>query len=635
MTDLFGIPLQLLLGQSIIGLINGSFYALLSLGLALIFGLLNIVNFAHGALFMLGAYVAWGLLAYLGIGYWPALMLAPLIVAALGAFVEKVLLKPIAHLDHPYSMILTFGLMLLIEGVARQMYGASGLPYQIPEALRGTLNLGFMYLPIYRGWVIAASALLCLVTWFVIERTKIGSYLRAATHAPVLVEVFGINVPLMVTLTYAAGAALAAFGGVLAAPIYSVNPLMGSNVITIVFAVIVIGGMGSITGSIITGFALGLIEGLTKVFYPPASSAIIYVIMIAVLLIAPTGLFGKEPPLHAGTGSPPLRELRLPRAANVGIILGLLGLALVAPAIIYPGFLMKALCFALLACAFNLLMGYCGLVSFGHAAFFGSASYITAYTVKSWGLTPELGIVAGVAVATALGVVFGWLSIRRKGIYFAMITLALSQLIYFIAVQAPFTGGEDGIQGVPRGKVFGLIDISNIYSLYYFVLVMFLIGLVVLHRTVNSPFGRILKAIRENEPRAVSLGYNVQYYKLLAFVISTALAGLAGSTKTFVFQFVSLNDVFWGASAAALLMTILGGVATLMGPVVGAFVVITMEHFLAPFGSWVVIIQGAAFVVCVLVFRSGIVGEIQNIIARRMDDRKTVDDRKTGQEAAQ
>ena len=283
----------LFFAQLLVGLINGAFYAMLSLGLAVIFGLLNIINFTHGAQYMLGAFCAWFLLNWFGIGYWPALVIAPIVVGLSGIVIERLLLRRIAKLDHLYGLLLTFGLALIIEGIFREQYGSSGQPYTIPAELQGARNLGFMFLPNYRAWVIVFSLGVCLATWFVIERTRLGAYLRAATENPVLVQAFGIDVPRMVTLTYGAGVALAALAGVLAAPIYQVSPLMGSNIITVVFAVVVIGGLGSILGAIISGFGLGLIEGLTKVFWPEASSTVIFVIMALVLLVKPAGLFGR------------------------------------------------------------------------------------------------------------------------------------------------------------------------------------------------------------------------------------------------------------------------------------------------------------------------------------------------------
>ena len=294
MTEIFGIPIQALMGQLMLGLVNGSFYAMLSLGLAVIFGMLNIINFAHGAMYMAGAFFAWMGLTYWGIGYWWSLILVPLAVGAIGIVIERTMLRWLYQLDHLYGLLLTFGLALMIEGVFRYYYGSSGLPYSIPEELTGAINLGFMFLPKYRAWVVVVSLLVCFATWFVIEKTKLGSYLRAATENPRLTQAFGINVPLMVMLTYGFGVALAGLGGVLAAPVYAVSPLMGSNLIIVVFAVVVIGGMGSIMGSILTGLGLGVIEGLTKVFYAEASNTVVFVIMVIVLMIRPAGLFGKE-----------------------------------------------------------------------------------------------------------------------------------------------------------------------------------------------------------------------------------------------------------------------------------------------------------------------------------------------------
>jgi branched-chain amino acid transport system permease protein len=294
MIEIFGIPTQALFGQLLIGLINGSFYALLSLGLAVIFGLLNIINFTHGAQYMMGAFCGYLLLNKAGLGYWWALLIAPLAVGAFGALIERTMLKQLYKLDHLYGLLLTFGLALIIQGLFRNEYGSSGQPYPIPKELQGGQNLGFMFLPVYRAWVIVASLVVCLGTWFVIEKTKLGSYLRAATENPQLVQAFGINVPRMITLTYGFGVALAALAGVMAAPIYQVSPQMGADIIIVVFAVVVIGGMGSIMGSIVTGFALGIAEGLTKVFYPEASNTVIFIIMALVLMVKPAGLFGTQ-----------------------------------------------------------------------------------------------------------------------------------------------------------------------------------------------------------------------------------------------------------------------------------------------------------------------------------------------------
>lgn len=292
--EIFGIPTSALMGQLLLGLVNGSFYAMLSLGLAVIFGLLNVINFAHGALYMMGAFLAWMGLQYFGINYWVMLLVAPLLVALFGIVIEKTMLRWLYRLDHLYGLLLTFGITLMLEGVFRSFYGVSGQPYSVPELLSGATDLGFMILPNYRAWVVVASLSVCLATWFIIEKTRLGAYLRAGTENPKMVEAFGVNVPLMVTLTYGFGVALAGFAGVLAAPILQVSPLMGSNLIITVFAVVVIGGMGSILGSIITGLGLGVIEGLTRVFYPELSATVVFIVMAIVLLIRPAGLFGRE-----------------------------------------------------------------------------------------------------------------------------------------------------------------------------------------------------------------------------------------------------------------------------------------------------------------------------------------------------
>jgi branched-chain amino acid transport system permease protein len=617
MFEILGISPQALFGQLLIGVINGAFYAMLSLGLAVIFGLLNIVNFAHGAMYMIGAFVAWLLLNQFNLGYWPSLIAAPLIVGAFGMVVERLFLRRIYKLDPMYGLLLTLGMSLVIEGVFRQQFGNTGKPYAIPSALSGGHNLGFMFLPNYRAWVIVASLTICLATWYLIEKTKLGAYLRAATENPMLVRAFGVNVPRMITLTYGLGVALAALGGVMAAPIYQVSPLMGSNIVVVVFAVVVIGGMGSIMGAVLSGFGLGVIEGLTKVFYPQASTTVIFVVMAIVLLIKPAGLFGKAGVTQVAAFGPAVPP-RLPdskRSQWAGMLL--LALAVVAPFVgVYPGFAMKAMCFALFACAFNLLVGYVGLASFGHAAFFGMGAYAAGYAMKIWGFTPEFGLLVGALCGGLLGLPFGWLAIRRQGIYFAMVTLALSQMVYFFCVQAPFTGGEDGLRDVPRGKLFNLIDLTPSLNLYFFVLAVFLLGFFIISRTIHSPFGQVLKAIRENEPRAISLGYKTSRCKLIAFVISATLAGLAGGTEALVFQIASLNDVHWSTSGDALLMTLVGGLGTILGPVIGAVALTAIDGYLAPFGSWVTLIQGIIFIICVLAFRGGVVGAIGDLLNR-------------------
>jgi branched-chain amino acid transport system permease protein len=627
MSTLFGVSPVLLSGQLLIGLINGVFYAMMSLGVAIIFGLLRIGNFVHGAQYMLGAFGAWFLsqlptlfpgLGLPSLGYWWALALVPPCVALVGAVTERLFIRRVYELEHAYGLLLTVGLAMLIEGLFNVGFGAAGQQYGIPAELRGGIPLGFVFLPYYRLWVVVAGLTACLATWYVIERTKLGSYLRAATENPDLVRAFGINVPRMLMLTYAFGVGLAGFAGVMAAPIYQVSPQMGQSIIVTIFAVVVIGGMGSIFGAIVSGVMLGLIEGLTKVFWPQASTTVIFVVMALVLVLRPAGLFGKETTAHQGTDISAARPDSILENGRLWLIV-LAAAGAIVPFVVYPVFAMKILCFALYASAYNLIFGYVGLLGFGHAAFFGAAAYVAAHTAAVWGWPTELAILSAVAMSSVLGALFGWLAIRRQGLYFAMITLALAQLVYFYAIQAPWTHGEDGIQGVPRGWLLGVVDLRQPLAMYYFVLAVFLCGFAAIYRIVRSPFGQVLKSIRENEPRAISLGYSTDRFKLIAFTLSAGLSGLAGGTKAIVFQVASLADVYFTTSADALLMTLIGGVGTLLGPIVGAIVVVTMQKELATLGSWVIVVQGAAFVLCVLFLRKGIVGTLEEHLAARAE----------------
>ncbi|MBI4921597.1 MAG: branched-chain amino acid ABC transporter permease [Devosia nanyangense] len=624
---------QLLFGQLLVGLINGSFYAMMSLGVAVIFGLLRIGNFVHGAQYMLGAFGAWFLLQLptlfpgLGLpslGYWWALAIVPLAVGAIGALTERFFIRKVYDLEHAYGLLLTIGLTMVLEGIFNARFGAAGMQYEVPALLKGGVNLGFMFLPVYRLWVIVAALVVCFGTWFLIERTKLGSYLRAATENPDIVRSFGINVPRLLMLTYGFGVGLAGLAGVMAAPIYQVSPQMGQNMVIVVFAVVVIGGMGSILGAVVSGLALGVIEGLTKVFYPQAASTAIFLIMAVVLIWRPAGLFGKDTAVHSGAEVVTARsESILENGRLWFVVLAAIGAAV--PFFVYPVFAMKVLCLALFASAYNLIFGYVGLLAFGHAAFYGASAYVAAYAAAQWGLPPELSILSGIAVATALGALFGWLAIRRQGLYFAMITMALAQIVYFYILQAPWTHGEDGIQGVPRGKLFGLIDLNDTMAMYFFVLVVFLAGFAFVYRVVHSPFGQVLKSIRENEPRAISLGYSADRFKLIAFTLSAMLAGLAGGTNAIVFQIASLADVHFSTSADVLLMTLVGGVGTLLGPVVGAVIVATLQKELAFLGGWVLVIQGAIFILFVLFVRKGVVGAIEDFLSRRAVRRRNAE----------
>ncbi len=594
--------------QVLLGLINGAFYALLSLGLAIIFGLLNVINFAHGVQYMLGGMLAWLLLVNFGVNYWGALLVAPALVGLGSMVAERLLLRRIYSVDHLYGFLLTFGIALLVQGLMQQRFGSVPQTYGIPELLQGGIHLGFMYLPIYRAWVIGFAVLVCFATWVLIERSAIGARLRAATENALLVRSFGIRVPKLITIVYGLASALAALAGVLAAPIYQVSPLMGADIMITVFAVVVIGGMGSLFGSVIAGFLLGFTEGLTKYFYPEASNVVIFIVMTLILLVRPSGLFGRD------IGKGPMQEHLADAVEETKLswiwVVSLVAVTCILPLFVYPVFVMKALCFALFACGFNLLLGRVGLLSFGHAAFFGWAAYVTGALLKNTGVTTEIAILCGAASAAILGLIFALIAIRRRGIYLAMITLALSQVVYFYALRAKWTGGDDGLPEIPRGRLFGVISLDNTITLYIVVLAIFWIGFLIYYRTIRSPFGQVLRMIRDNEPRAISLGYEVNRYKTLAFVISAGLSGLAGATKVLVFQLASLTDLYWTMSGEVVLMTLVGGLGTILGPVFGAMTMIAIESYLAEMGSWVTVTQGLIFMACVLVLRHGVYGQL-------------------------
>lgn len=602
------VSIPVLVGQVFIGLINGGFYALLSLGLALVFGLLRIVNFAHGAMYMLGAFVAWMLLNYFGIGYWAALVIAPPIVGLFGIVLERFLIRRIYNLHHIYGLLLTFGMVLIIEGAFTQNYGTAGQPYAIPDALRGGVEFWQIYMPNYRIWVLVASLLGCGACWYVVEKTKIGSYLRAGTENPDQVRAFGFNVPRMIMLTFGAGCALAAFGGVLAAPVYQVSPIMGSSIIIIVFAVVVIGGMGSIKGAVASGFMLGFLEGLAKAIVPELSGVVFFLVMILVLMFKPAGLFGSKEGTYVGDVPLAPREGAFDKGSKF-IGQALLALALIVPFLdIYTGFFMKAMTFALFASAYNLSLGYGAVFSFGHAGFFGAGVYAAAYALKFWGFTPELAILLGGAVGALLGLGYGFIALRRQGFYFAMVTMGLAQMIFYFIEHSPYFGGEDGLRGIPSGLLFGLFDMNNTMVLYFFVFAVTLLGLGVIHRVIHSPLGNVMKAVRENQPRAVSLGYSPERTKMIALTISATLSGVAGSMKVLFLPIASLSDVHWSMSGEPILMSLVGGIGTFLGPVIGATTMVMIEGYLAELGAWYKVVQGGIFIVCILAFRRGIVG---------------------------
>jgi len=620
--------IDLILGYLTIGVVNGSFYALLSLGLAVIFGQLNVLNMAHGAFYMMGAFVAWAAARYLGLTYLVTLALAPLCVAGVGIVLERVLLRRTYGLDPLYGFMLTFGCSLVIQGAFQSRFGSTGLPFAAPDWLSGGFELGFLFFPTYRLWVVGVALCACGLVWLFVNRTRAGVILRASSENAAITAALGIRVPRVFAVTFALGAGLAGLAGVLAGPIYQVSPLMGADILLVVFAIIVIGGMGSIGGTIASSYGLAIIESFTQALVPQASSLVIFVLMCVVLLLRPQGLFGiatirghefpaaRLPCVSSNEGATGVTKLR----SALGPLLAAAAV-LALPTIFYPFYLMKMFCLAMFAASFNFLIGFAGLVSFGQAAMFGTAAYLTAYAAKEWLLAPELSICVGVGAAIVLGLAMGALAIRRRGIYQAMITLAIAQMAYFLYVQSPFTHGEDGIQSVPRGLLFGLIDLRDDMNVYWVCASAMFAVFFGLRRLLSSPFGMLVVAIRDNERRAVSLGYDVKRYQLAAFGVASFCAGLAGSLSAIVFQLATLSGVHWGLSGEAVLMALIGSIGTLSGPLVGAAVLVTMQQFLAPFGAWVQIIQGVVFVVCVLVFRDGLVVRAQialSAIRRRM-----------------
>ncbi|KRB49081.1 branched-chain amino acid ABC transporter permease [Rhizobium sp. Root708] len=619
-----GFSLNLFFSYLFLGLMNGGFYALLSLGLAVIFGMLHIVNFLHGVQYMLGAFATVLLLQHLGLGYWWALGIAPVLVGFSGYVVERFLLSRVAGLNALYGMLLCIGLSMMIQGLFQAFFGLVALPYSPPPELRGGLRLPFMVAPYYRLWVLGFAVFICGATWFCIQKTKLGAYLRASTENPEIVRTFGIKVPLLVTLTYSVSVALAGLAGVLAAPIYQPQAFMGNDLIVVVFAVVVIGGMGSISGSIITGFIVGLLEGVVAYFYHEASSLAIFVLMVLILIVRPAGLFGwtVNSPKNAAENDE-IFDVTPSGVKATGLMLAV-GL-LAAFFLIYKFTVLQALCFAIYALSVGFLVSCVGLLSFGHAMFLGAGSYTVAYLSSAWQVPTELAVIAGVMMAGALSYLVGLVALRRQGIYFAMITMGIAQMIYFLILRAPFSHGEDGIQNVPLSNFLGVFPLSDPTVLYVIVSAVFLVTVFAIGRVVNSPFGEVLKAVRDNEPRALSLGFKANRYKLTAFVISGALAGLAGSLKAVVTQSANLTDVHWSMSGQALLMVLIGGMGTLYGPILGAFIVFGLIYYFAFLGEWVLVAQGAVFAACVLLFRRGVVGEIitwlrrSSVAAKRSD----------------
>ncbi|GHU29304.1 branched-chain amino acid ABC transporter permease [Betaproteobacteria bacterium] len=603
------------------GLVSGGFVALMSLGMSIIFGMMRIVNFMHGSLYMLGAIIAYFLGFYFGASIWIGMLAASILVGVLGAILERTLIRRLYGLDLAYILILTTGLSLFLEDTVRNFYSVtSSAPFLVPQVLKGAVNLGFIVYPKYRLFVVVVSILLCLGTWFALERTRLGALVRAASERPSLLKCFGGNVPLLISGSFFFACALAGLAGALSAPMRNVSPYMGQEMINIVFAVVVAGGMGSIAGSVVMGFASGILQALMAIVYPQASTVIIYVLMLVILVVRPGGIFSgvdiSQFPLHYTPMTERVRAFFLSRpAAMVALAVGFL-----LPWFVYPILATDIILWGLFAVGFDLLFAYAGLLSFGQAAYWGTAAYVMGVLAMTFGAPTWLAFIAGVAISTTLGLFFGLILARKKGIYFSMITFAISAIIAFVVNQfADYTGGEDGLHGLSRGTLFGM-DLQNDRVYYHVCMAIVILVIFFLCRLLKSPYGLSLLGARENERRMMSVGYNVFFLRLKAYVLSAFIVSTAGALYALNHQFVTLEMVNWRASGEPVMMTLLGGAGTIFGPVLGAGIVVVMRNALSSITDNGSLYLGLLFITVILFARRGILGEsLHNILDRQQN----------------
>jgi branched-chain amino acid transport system permease protein len=599
------------------GLVNGGFIALMSLGLSIIFGMMRVVNFMHGAMYMLGAFVAFIAGAYFGLSLWLALLIAPLLIGGFGVVLERLMLRRLYPLDPAYNLLLTFGLTLIIEDLMRHFFGVTGAPFLVPDVLKGAVNLGFMYYPKYRLFVVVISIVLCLAAWLLLEKTRLGALVRAATERPNLLACFGGNVPLLISGTFFFAAGLAGIAGALAAPIRNVYPFMGQEMIALVFAVVVAGGMGSIAGSVVMGFITGVLSSFAAIWYPPAGTAIIYVVMLLVLVLRPGGIFRGIDISHFPLHYTPMTERARAVFLSPALGLGALAIGIALPWVVYPVLAVDIILWGLCAVGFDLLFAFAGLLSFGQAAYWGGAAYATGILVAKLGFPSWAGFLVGTAFMTLVGVVFGFVIAQKKGIYFSMITFAFAQIVYFVVNQFPqFTGGEDGLHDVFRGTLFG-VSLKDNLVFYYLVLAIVALMLAFVLRALKSPFGLSLTGARENERRMVSVGYDVYLLRVQAYALSAFIISVAGSLYVLNHEFISLEAVYWRASGEPVMMTLLGGAGTVYGPMIGAAIVLLLRNTLSTVTDSGSLVLGCLFVFIVMVFRRGVLGEIIHAIVHR------------------
>ena len=617
--------IQLLSMQLFSGVALGAILVMLALGLSIIFGVLGVVNFAHGNLFMVGAYAGVLFLSLTG-SFWWAALLAPISVGILGLGIERFLIRPLYGRSADDPILLTFGLgYILVEGV-RILFGTDGIPFETPAALRGVANIGIGYFPIYRLFVVAVVALVVIALWLGLEKTKIGLIVRAGARDPAIMRVLGVDMQKLWLVVFAVGAGLAGLAGVLAAPMRSVNPEMGTTVLSEAFVVTVIGGMGSLLGSVAAGLLVGIIVSMTSLFAPEMATIAMFAFMALVLLARPQGLFGaaSQGASAANEGTVTAFEFQPDGSTwrwltsekitqwRVPLSIALLcALPWVLPS---QALAVNVLIYGLYAVGYNLLFGYTGLLSFGHAAFFGTGAYVTGIAIGQFGCNWFVGMTLGMFAAGLLATAIGALSIRTRGIYFAMVTLALAQLVYYVALQASsWTGGENGLRGftVARVGIGGLsLDFLNPVVKYYVILVFVALALWLLSRILASPFGAVIEAVRENEVRAIACGFDVARTKLLAFVLSGLLCGLAGAIFALHLSIVPLDTLSYATSGQVVMMTLLGGAGTFFGPFIGAFAVVVMEDVLSQWTSHWQLILGVVFMAFVLYLPKGIWGTL-------------------------
>jgi branched-chain amino acid transport system permease protein len=592
------------------GLVNGGFIAMMSLGLSVIFGMMRVVNFAHGALYMLGAFIAFVLGSQLGLSLWAALVIAPLVIGAFGLVLERLFLRHLYKVDPSYNLLLTFGLTLIIEDTMRRFFAVQGAPFLVPQSLAGAVNLGFVIYPKYRFFVLIVSLVICGGTWFMLERTRLGALVRAGTERPNLLRCFGVRVPLLVSGAFAFSAGLAALAGVLASPLKNISPFMGQEMIATTFAVVVAGGLGSIVGSVVMGFLVGVISTLAAIWYPPVATAATYIVMIVVLIVRPGGIFrGVDVahfPLHyTPIGAATRRVVMSWQAKIVALLAGI-----VLPWLVYPVLACDIVLWGLCALGFDLLFSFGGLLSFGQAAWWGASAYLTGIFIAKLHYPMWLGLLAGVSISTLVALAFGMLITRKQGIYFSMVTFALAEIVYFVVNQSPaYSGGEDGLHGITRGSLFG-VSLHNQIAFYYVALVVVALTVALVFRIIRSPFGLSLAGARDSERRMLSIGYDVRGLRLRAYVLSAFVISVAGGLFALAHEFVSLESVYWRASGEPIMMTLLGGAGTVFGPMLGAGVVLFLRDHLSTVTDSGNLVLGVTFVVIVMLFRRGILGEV-------------------------